>query len=74
MANENLTCSILECKKRLLDVNKMSFAELEKYNKRCGECGNWILKDSAIANKTYHAVSSKWAEEFMNNIMKKGSK
>jgi len=49
----------------------MNFSELEKYNKKCGNCGDWIFKEQEVANKTYNAVSVKWAEEFMNQQLKK---
>lgn len=67
----NLKCSILECKKRKSDVKNMSFSELEKYNTKCCNCGDWILKDEQVANETYHAVSTTWAEKFMNKVMGK---
>ena len=68
---ETIKCSISECKKRFADVDKMSFSELEKFAARCGSCGNWILKETKVANDTYNKVSNKWAEEFMNQMMKK---
>jgi len=49
----------------------MSFSELEKYNSQCGSCGDWIFKEQEIANKTYNAVSVKWAEEFMNQQLRR---
>lgn len=67
-----LLCSNAECKKRLADVKNMSFAELEKYNTKCGNCGDWIFKEQEIANKTYNAVSNKWAEEFTKKTIKRG--
>jgi len=66
-----LECSDSECKKRLSQVEGMSFSELEKYNRKCGDCGDWIFKEQEIANKTYNAVSVKWAEEFMNQQLNK---
>lgn len=66
-----LTCTDSECKKRLTDVKNMSFSELEKYNSQCGSCGDWIFKEQEIANKTYNAVSVKWAEEFMNQQLRR---
>ena len=68
---ESLKCSIAECKKRLAQVDGMSFSELEKYNVKCGNCGSWILKETQVANDTYNKVSNKWAVEFMNKLMKK---
>lgn len=68
---ESLKCSIAECKKRLAQVDTMSFSELEKYNVKCGNCGSWILKETKIANDTYNKVSNKWAVEFMNKLLKK---
>ena len=66
-----LKCTDSECKKRLTDVKNMSFSELEKYNTKCASCGDWIFKEQEVANKTYNAVSVKWAEEFMNKQLKK---
>lgn len=48
----------------------MTFSELEKYNVKCCHCGSWIIKDNEVANKTYHAISNRWAEEFMNKLIK----
>lgn len=67
-----LSCSESECKKRLADVKEMSFSDLEKYNTKCGNCGDWIFKEQEMANKTYNAVSNKWAEEFMKKTTKRG--
>lgn len=72
MAGSNIECSESECKRRCAEVKNMSFAELQKFNTKCANCGSWILKDNDTANKTYEAVSTKWAEEFMNEIMKRG--
>jgi hypothetical protein len=33
-------------------------------------CGDWIFKEQELANKTYNAISVKWAEEFMNKQLK----
>ena len=66
-----LKCSVAECKKRLVDVKNMGFSDLEKYNTKCQNCGDWIFKEEEVANKTYNAVSNKWAEEFMNNMIKR---
>ena len=62
---KQLSCSHIKCRKRLADVKSMSFEELEKYNTKCGNCGDWIFKEQEIANRTYNAVSNRWAEEFM---------
>lgn len=70
MGCEIIMCSESDCKKRLADVKNMSFEDLEKYCIRCGTCGDWILKNNKVANKTYEAVSNRWAEEFMNSTMK----
>ena len=66
-----LRCTDSECKKRLAKVKSMSFNDLDKYNTKCGNCGDWIFKEQEMANKTYNAVSVKWAEEFMNKQLKK---
>ena len=66
-----LKCTDSECKKRLVEVKSMNFSDLEKYNSKCGSCGDWIFKEQDVANKTYNAVSVKWAEEFMNQQLKK---
>lgn len=66
-----LKCSDSECKKRLGQVKHMSFSELEKYNTQCANCGDWIFKEQEVANKTYNAVSVKWAEEFMKEQLKR---
>ena len=66
-----LKCSDSECKKRLAQVKNMSYSELEKYNTKCGNCGDWIFKEQEFANKTYNAVSVKWAQEFMNQQLKR---
>ncbi len=66
-----LSCTDAECKKRFSRVNNMSFNELEKYNTKCSNCGDWIFKEQKMANKTYNAVSVKWAEEFMNKQLKR---
>jgi len=65
-----LLCSDKKKKKRLADVKNMSFEELEKYNTKCGKCGDWIFKEQDFANKTYNAVSNKWAEEFTKKTIK----
>ncbi len=60
----DLKCSIGECKKRLVQVDSMSLEELEHYAARCSTCGNWILKDNAVAQETYQKVSLAWAEAY----------
>lgn len=67
-----LLCSNAECKKRFSAVNIMSFEELEKYNTKCANCGDWIFKEQEIANKTYNAISNKWAEEFTKKTIRRG--
>jgi hypothetical protein len=49
---KELKCSVSECKKRLAEVKNMSFAELEKYNTKCQNCGDWIFKEQEVATKT----------------------
>ena len=66
-----LKCTDSECKERLAKVKTMSFSELEKQNSQCASCGDWIFKKQDVANKTYNAISVKWAEEFMNQQLKK---
>lgn len=66
-----LTCTEAECKKRFKETKYMSFTELEKCNTKCANCGDWIFKEQEIANKTYNAVSNKWAEEFMNKMIRR---
>lgn len=66
-----LKCSDSECKKSLVQVKNMSYSELEKHNTKCENCGDWIFKEQEFANKTYNAVSVKWAQEFMNQQLKK---
>lgn len=66
-----LKCSVAECKKRKIDVKNMSMSELEKYNIKCQNCGDWIFKEQSVANDTYNAVSNRWAEEFMKKLIKK---
>ncbi|AFL69064.1 hypothetical protein [Sulfurospirillum barnesii] len=69
MDTNSLKCSLMECKARLRDVDKMSLEELEEYATRCATCGNWILKDHAIANQTYLKISTKWAEKFNQSLL-----
>jgi hypothetical protein len=71
MGEEGLKCSIAECKQRLGQIDSMELAELEKYASNCSTCGNWFLKDNAVAQKTYDKVSLKWAEAFNKSIMKR---
>lgn len=72
MGCDTIICTEAECKKRLADVKNMGFEELERYCVKCSKCGNWILKENEIANKTYEAVSNRWAEEFMNKKLMQG--
>jgi 1-deoxy-D-xylulose 5-phosphate reductoisomerase len=69
---KQLSCSSAECKRKFYGVKNMSFEELEKYNTKCSNCGDWIFKEQEIANKTYNAVSNRWAEEFMYKRVKRG--
>lgn len=71
MIMSGLKCSASECKKRLEEVKDMPFEELEKYNTKCASCGEWIIKDEKFANQTYDAISNRWAEQFMNNLIHK---
>lgn len=64
-----IECTQKECAKREQQVKNMSFQDLEKYNKKCCECGGWIFKKEEVANKTYNAVSNKWAEEFNKKMI-----
>jgi hypothetical protein len=66
----SILCTESECKRRFADVKNMDLSELEKYCTKCAKCGNWLFKDNEIANKTYEAISNRWAEEFMSNLMK----
>ncbi|WP_041960103.1 hypothetical protein [Sulfurospirillum arsenophilum] len=70
MSSTTLKCSLAECKARLKAVDNMSLSELEEYATRCSTCGNWILKDDAVANETYMKVSTKWAESFNQALLK----
>lgn len=70
MSSSPLKCSLSECKSRLKAVDGMSLAELEEYATRCSTCGNWILKDAPIAHETYMKISTKWAENFNNSLLK----
>ena len=67
--DNNLKCSLSECKARLKEIDSMDLTQLEMYASKCSTCGNWILKDDHTANETYQKVSLKWAEEFNNEIM-----
>ncbi len=71
MGEAGLKCSIAECKQRFNQVKNMGLSELEKYTSRCSTCGNWFLKDNAVAQKTYDKVSLTWAEAFNYAIMKR---
>ena len=64
MAKDELKCSLSECKARLSEIDSMDLQTLEKYATKCSTCGNWILKDNEVAQKTYQTVSLKWAEAF----------
>jgi len=64
---EKLKCQINKCKKIIKKVNQMSYYELEKQNIKCSNCGNWILKESKLANITYENISNKYAVEFNKN-------
>ena len=66
---KDLKCTNAECKRILKQTVNMSFDELEKYNTKCANCGDWIFKEQKIANETYNAISNKWAEEFMNKML-----
>lgn len=70
MSSTTLKCSLSECKARLKAVDSMSLSELEEYATRCSTCGNWIIKDDAVANETYMKVSTKWAESFNEALLK----
>ncbi len=70
MMPEKLLCTARECKKRLTQSKNMSLEALERYNTECSSCGNWIIKESEVANKTYHVVSNKWAVKFMEQFLK----
>lgn len=71
MSNNELKCSISECKARLREVDSMDLAELEKYSTKCSTCGNWLLKDNQVADETYRKVSLKWAEAFNKANLKR---
>lgn len=71
MGSTSLKCSLDECKARLKAVDSMSLAELEEYATRCATCGSWIIKDDPVANATYLAVSTKWAEVFNKALLEK---
>jgi hypothetical protein len=49
----------------------MNLTELEKTISQCEQCGAWILKESDIANKTYHKVSNHWAAKFNEDLFGK---
>ena len=67
----SLKCSVAECKERLKQVDYMSLQELETYATRCSTCGNWVLKDHDVAQKTYQKMTLKWAEEFNKALFKR---
>ncbi len=64
MARDELQCSLAECKARFSEIGSMDLQTLEKYATKCSTCGNWILKDNEVAQKTYQAISLTWAETF----------
>ncbi len=64
MSENELKCSLSECRARQKEVDTMSFDDLQNYADKCSTCGNWVLKDNIIAQETYQKVSLKWAEEF----------
>ncbi|MDD3342395.1 MAG: hypothetical protein PHR87_02340 [Sulfurospirillaceae bacterium] len=64
MTQNELLCTIAECKARLIEVASMDLETLEHYATKCSTCGNWILKDNEVAQKTYQKVSLQWAEAF----------
>ncbi|MBN2965038.1 hypothetical protein JWV37_09620 [Sulfurospirillum sp. T05] len=68
---ETLKCSIAQCKQRASEVEKMNFDELRAMNAKCEACGNWLLKETEVANQTYHKVSNLWAVKYNQNLMKK---
>ena len=70
MNNDNLKCSVEECKQRMKQVDTMSFKELTEYTNKCALCGNWVLKDNKVAQETYQKISLKWAETFNKNLFK----
>lgn len=69
--SETLKCSIPQCKRRCTEVESMNLTELEKTISQCEQCGAWILKESDIANKTYHKVSNHWAAKFNEDLFGK---
>ncbi len=71
MSNNELKCSIAECKARFHEIDSMNLEELEKYSTRCSTCGNWFLKDNQVADETYRKVSIKWAEAFNKANLKR---
>lgn len=68
---EALACSVTECKRRSGEVDSMDFKTLEQYNTKCANCGSWLLKESDVANATYHKVSNRWAAAFNDNLIQK---
>ncbi len=71
MHSDLLKCSLAECKARLCDAHTMSLKELETYATRCSTCGNWILKDNAVANTTYLKITTLWAEKFNEALLER---
>ncbi|MDD2384756.1 MAG: hypothetical protein PHN18_11245 [Sulfurospirillaceae bacterium] len=71
MSQNELKCSIAECKARLVEIDSMDLHTLEKYATKCSNCGNWILKDNEVAQKTYQKVSLQWAEAFNEALLRR---
>lgn len=71
MHESNVKCTLKECKERFYQVDTMDFEALCKYADKCATCGNWILKENSVVQKTYNKVSLKWAEKFNEQHMKK---
>lgn len=71
MSQNELKCSLAECKARLAEIDSMDLLTLEKYATKCSTCGNWLLKDNDTAQKTYQKVSLQWAEAFNKAHLKR---
>lgn len=69
--SETLSCSLAQCKQRANEVETMGFDALETMNAKCETCGAWLLKETEVANHTYHKVSNRWAVVFNQNLLKK---
>lgn len=74
MSQEELKCTSTECKQRLIQAETMSIRELEEYATRCASCGNWILKDNAIAQQTYQRISIRYAEAHNDRLITESRK